>query len=56
MDEKHNADLAVTRHVHEWEVEYLPDPTSAGGVVRSGDLFCACGATTPDTRIPPVKE
>lgn len=35
-------------HVHEWEVEYLPDPMSAGSVVRSGDLFCTCGQTVPD--------
>jgi hypothetical protein len=35
-------------HTHEWEVEYLPDPTSAGSVVRSGDLHCACGAVIPD--------
>lgn len=35
-------------HEHEWEVEYLPDPMSGGGVVRSGDLFCRCGATTGD--------
>lgn len=39
----------MTEHVHEWEVEYLPDPMSAGGVVPSGDLACACGASTPDT-------
>lgn len=31
---------------HEWEVEYLPDPMSAGSVVESGDDFCRnCGAT-----------
>jgi hypothetical protein len=35
-------------HVHEWEVEYLPDPMSAGGVVRSGDLRCSCGEVTTD--------
>lgn len=40
---------SMAEHVHEWEVEYLPDPMSAGGVVRSGDLACACGASTPDT-------
>lgn len=36
-------------HVHEWEVEYLPDPMSAGSVIRSGDLRCICGETTRDT-------
>lgn len=35
-------------HVHDWQVEYLPDPMSAGSVVRSGSLFCACGATKED--------
>ena len=40
-------------HAHEWEVEYLPDPMSGGGVVRSGDLRCRCGETTRD--IPPVE-
>jgi hypothetical protein len=33
------------KHEHEWEVEYLPDPMSAGGVITSGDLFCSCGET-----------
>lgn len=35
--------------VHDWEVEYLPDPMSAGGVVRSGALVCSvCGAEKED--------
>lgn len=34
--------------MHEWEVEYVPDPMSAGGVVRSGDLVCWCGARKED--------
>jgi hypothetical protein len=42
---------ATNAHIHEWDVEYLPDPMSAGGVVRSGDLRCACGETIRD--IPP---
>lgn len=34
---------------HDWEVEYLPDPTSGGGVVRSGMLVCRkCGSEKPD--------
>lgn len=34
---------------HDWEVEYLPDPHSGGGVVRSGDLRCPrCFATKED--------
>ena len=35
-------------HEHDWQVEYVPDPNSAGGVVRSGDLTCRCGATKED--------
>lgn len=35
-------------HEHDWQVEYLPDPASAGAVVRSGDLFCDCGEATSD--------
>lgn len=34
---------------HEWEVEYLPDPMSAGSVVRSGALRCPkCFASLED--------
>lgn len=39
----------MKKHVHQWQVEYLPDPMSAGSVVRSGDLCCACGESIPDT-------
>ena len=41
----------IEHHVHQWEVEYLPDPMAAGGVVRSGDLFCHCGETVVDAPV-----
>lgn len=50
-----SAHSAETAHVHEWEVEYLPDPMSGGSVVRSGDLSCSCGETTPDVLYPPAQ-
>jgi hypothetical protein len=38
-------------HTHEWEVEYLPDPMSAGSVVPSGALVCTvCFDTKEDER------
>lgn len=39
---------SLSAHEHEWEVEYLPDPMSAGSVVRSGELRCWCGETMRD--------
>jgi hypothetical protein len=44
-----DAENEARAHVHEWEVEYLPDPMGAGSVVRSGDLMCWCGVTREDT-------
>jgi hypothetical protein len=37
------------KHEHDWIVEELPDPMSAGAVTRTGDLVCTiCLETMPD--------
>lgn len=39
----------MSDHQHQWEVEYLPDPMSAGAVTRTGDLVCTvCLESMPD--------